>query len=118
MDGTEQAITDFLFHWKTAWENTAGRDGDIGTYLAFYSEGFSGKGFDKKGWETDKAAKNKRKAWIKIELSDIRIPYPVIDNEVVVHFSQSYRSSNFSDHSVLSLALKKEDSGWKIIGIQ
>jgi len=117
-DETEKEITEFLAHWKEAWELTAGKDGDMAAYISFYSEAFSGKGFDKKGWETDKTAKNKRKAWIKVELSDIRISDPPVDNKVVVHFSQIFRSSNFSDRSIQSLVLKKENNGWKIVGIQ
>ena len=43
-------IKDFLRKWKTALQNTAGKEGDIETYMSFYSDDFISKGLDKNGW--------------------------------------------------------------------
>jgi hypothetical protein len=110
----EAEITDFLQQWKTAWEGTAGKNGDMAAYMAFYADAFKTNGLDKKGWEADKAAKNSRKSWINVELSEIDIS-PSPGGEVTVRFDQVYRSSNYADRSSQSLILVKEEYGWKII---
>ncbi|MFC1488597.1 SPOR domain-containing protein [Thermodesulfobacteriota bacterium] len=108
-------IKEFLMGWKTAWQNTAGAQGDIETYMSFYSDHFISEGLDKNGWKNDKAPKNRRKDWIQIELKEINIPETIKDGRVEVSFMQIYTSSNFSDESVQTLVLKREETGWKII---
>jgi len=111
-------INEFLIKWKTAWENTAGQNGDIKTYMSFFSEDFFSSGLDKNGWENDKAEKNRRKARIRVELKKINIVRPLENNRIEVSFLQDYKSSNFSDTSDKAIVLKKEKSDWKIIGIK
>ncbi|MFC1813367.1 SPOR domain-containing protein [Thermodesulfobacteriota bacterium] len=111
-------IKEFLMGWKTAWQNTAGAQGDIETYMSFYSDHFISEGLDKNGWENNKVQKNRRKDWIQIELKEINIPETVIDGRVEVSFIQVYTSSNFSDESAKTLVLEKEETGWKIINIK
>ena len=108
------SIYTFIRDWKTAWENTAGKNGDMDSYTFFYSNNFSSLGIDKRGWERDKAAKGKRKSWIRIELEDITVSKPTSDHQVEVRFRQDYRSSNYSTKSKKSLVLNKEGAGWKI----
>jgi len=111
-------IKEFLMGWKTAWQNTAGARADIETYMFFYSDHFISEGLDKNGWKNGKAQRNRRKDWIQIELKEINIPETVIDGRVEVSFMQVYTSSNFSDESVQTLVLIKEETGWKIINIK
>jgi len=112
----ETEIKEFLFNWKTAWENSAGFNGETGTYMSFYSDDFYGNGLDKNGWVSDKATKNKKKKWIRVDLKKIRISEPLSDQKVQVNFLQDYRSSNFTVSSEKTLILRKESTGWKIIG--
>jgi hypothetical protein len=113
----ETEIKDFLFKWKTAWENSAGVNGKIGTYMSFYSDDFYGNGLDKNEWKSDKATKNKKKKWIRVDLKNIRISEPLDDQKVQVNFLQDYQSSNFTASSEKNIILKKERGGWKIIGL-
>ncbi|MDY7037692.1 MAG: hypothetical protein SV375_16210, partial [Thermodesulfobacteriota bacterium] len=108
-------IFDFINNWKTAWENTAGKNNDMNSYMSFYSDDFVSKGLDKNGWKNDKADKGNRKRWIRVELMDIRISKLIEDNQIEVRFFQSYRSTNYSGKSDKILILKKEEAGWKII---
>lgn len=110
-------IKAFLQEWKTAWEKSAGAKGDTDALMRFYSEDFTSNGLDKKKWRQDKAEKNRIKKWIRIQLDKIHITGPFKDSRYAVRFNQVYQSSNYSDTSEQVLILKKESSGWKIIGI-
>jgi hypothetical protein len=111
-------ILDFLTRWKGAWEKTAGKDGNMESYIAFYSDAFSTRGLDKNGWWADKKLKNRRKSYIKIHLSDVRISPPDPDGTLTVTFSQDFRSSNYSSRSEKTLVLRQEAGGWKILADQ
>lgn len=101
--------------WRLAWEESAGKDGDIEKYISYYSDEFRSRGLDKEGWKEDKARKNSRKQWIKVELLDVKINEVVPGERFEVRFKQDYQSSNFSVTSNKVLVLKKEAGGWKII---
>ena len=111
----KEEISAFVTHWKEAWENTAGETGDMESYLSFYSESFSSRGLEKRGWVRDKSIKNREKRWIKIKLTNIRISQPITGRPIEVRFSQNYRSSNYSIRSKKILLIEKETEGWKII---
>lgn len=110
----KQEIHLFLKEWKTAWENTAGPEGNIAAYMSFYSEDFRSEGLNKTAWRQTKAERNKKKQWIKVELKEIFIGEPGPDNRLEVHFLQGYKSSNLSVSTSKSLILKRENNGWKI----
>ncbi len=105
----------FLDEWKTAWELSAGSKGDIKKYISFYSNDFRSGRFNKNGWASDKSTKNRRKKWIRVEISNIKISEPDQNNRVNVRFSQDYKSSNFSVTSKKLLVLKKEGNKWLIV---
>jgi sporulation related protein len=111
-------IEAFLTIWKTAWEKSAGPDGDMTTYMSLYSEDFHSKGFDRRGWETFNADKNKQKEWIRVVLKDIEVQGPLDKHLFEARFRQEYASSDSSDVSKQTLVLRKEPSGWKIIGTE
>jgi len=111
----DDEIYAFIDGWKMAWNNSAGEKGDIETYISFYSDDFNSKGIDKNGWKHDKAIKNRKKRWIRLELNDIRISELTAENRIEVRFLQEYKSSNFSGKSNKMLILSKEKTGWKII---
>ncbi len=100
-------VHDFLDEWKTAWEMSAGKNGDIARYISFYTDDFKSGRLDKKGWASDKSRKNRRKKWIRIEVTNIKISNPDKENRITVSFSQNYRSSNFSVKSDKKLILEK-----------
>ncbi|MBW1704984.1 MAG: protein serine/threonine phosphatase 2C family protein [Deltaproteobacteria bacterium] len=104
----------FINKWKKAWENTAGRKGEIQSYISCYSDDFVSKGLHKTGWRHDKAVKGRTKRWIRLKLKDIRIVEARSDSRVEVRFLQNYRSSNYSGSSKKKLVLIKERTGWKI----
>ena len=104
----------FINKWKKAWENTAGRKGEIQSYISCYSDDFVSRGLHKSGWRHDKAVKGRKKRWIHIKLKDIKIVESRSDDRVEVRFLQNYRSSNYSGSSKKKIVLIKEKTGWKI----
>ncbi|MFH1351794.1 MAG: PP2C family serine/threonine-protein phosphatase [Pseudomonadota bacterium] len=111
----EDTIYAFLSDWKSAWEKTAGENGNMATYISFYSDNFSSSGLKKDGWRRDKGNKGRRKDWIRVEVSNIQIYGPDEKDQVKILFDQDYRSSSFTNKSQKTLVLKNEGTGWKII---
>jgi len=107
---------DFIIKWKNAWEKTAGDKGDINKYMSFYSDKFMSDGFNKKTWRIDKETKNKRKEWITIKVSDVKISGPTKENRIEVRFIMQFKSSNFIGSSRKLLTIIKEGKALKIIG--
>ena len=85
------------------------------SYMSYYSDEFRARGLDKEGWKKDKAGKNRRKQWIKVELLNVEISEVVPGERFEVSFTQDYQSSNFSVSSKKMLVLEKEEGVWKII---
>lgn len=108
-------VLDFIGEWKFAWEMSAGESGDIETYISFYSRKFRTNRFNRESWKLDKARKNGKKQWIRVELADIKISGPDKDNFLEVRFFQNYKSSNYSSKGEKLLVLVKEGSSWKIM---
>ena len=101
--------------WKTAWEKAAGNKGNMEKYMSFYSEEFKSEGYNKKTWRIDKESKNKRKAWIRITISNLKISSPSKNGHIEIRFNMSYKSSNFSGTSRKVLELVKELDSLKIV---
>jgi hypothetical protein len=113
----EMEVAAFLTSWKTAWEQTAGPDGDLDTYLSYFSEAFEPNGKSKVRWYTDKKFKNRRKKWIAIQIDGIQIEARPAADLVTVRFNQAYSSSNYSDRTVQRVQLRKEGGLWKILAL-
>lgn len=107
-------IYTLISEWKNAWEKTAGESGNIENYISFYSDNFSADGIDREEWKIDKERKGRKKRWISVGISDIKIIGPTEENRVEVRFSQDYRSSNFSVKSDKLLVLEKGEEEWEI----
>jgi hypothetical protein len=112
----ETEIVDFLLSWQSAWENSAGENGRIDPFIAHYSRRFEAGGMDLDAWRADKADKNRRKAWIRIGIEDLKIADAAADGTVTVQFVQTYESSNYADKTEKRLVLVKEEGRWKILG--
>ena len=108
-------VRDFIGNWKTAWENTATSKGDFATYTKLYASDFTHRGKSKSEWAQNKARVNRRKKWIKIRVSTLKIADPAPNGTLEVSFVQTYRSSNYSSTSPKTLVLKKERNEWRII---
>lgn len=108
-------IQTVLMDWKTAWEHTAGKNGNIEAYMSFYADDFNSQGMDKSRWRIDKAQKNRLKDWIRLELKNIRLVGPAVPDRVTVVFLLVYDSSNYSDETHQVLTLIKDADSWKII---
>ena len=111
----EDAISAFINEWKGAWEETAGQNGNLDTYISFSSDQFASKRVDRAGRKKDKGKKGRRKRWIRVEISDIQIYGPTPNDQVEVRFHQYYKSSNYSGKSTKTLILHKAGEDWKII---
>jgi transposase-like protein len=111
----EKEVLAFIDGWKVAWQNSAGKLGDMETYLNNYSEDFTSNGIPKEKWQLKKRRNNKRKQWISIQLSDLQVE-KLDDNfkEVKVSFKQEYKSSNYSDESRKVFILRQEENRWLI----
>jgi hypothetical protein len=112
---TEAEIKAFLASWKAAWEASAGPNGRIDPYISHFSNHFRDGAMGLADWKADKAAKNRRKEWIRIGIRDVRIAEPAADGTVTVRFLQTYESSNYSDKTEKTLVLGREGRRWKII---
>lgn len=110
----DKAVYLFLSDWKTAWENTAGDNGDVESYMSHYSEDFISGEFDKEGWKLDKLKKNRKRGWISGEVMEITTE-PAKDNQIQVRFFLDYKSPNYNEILEKTLILRKEKAGWRII---
>lgn len=108
-------INVFLLKWISAWQNTAGENGDMEQYVSFYSDFFYATALDRKDWIIDKKKKNNNKTWIQVDLESIEIGKPDAKGAVEIRFLQNYKSSNYSDQSRKQLILIKERGKWKIL---
>jgi len=109
-------VRSFIVEWGDAWEKTAGPKGDMDGYMSFYSDKFNTEGFNKRTWRIDKETKNKRKAWITIKISNIKLSNPTKEDHIEVSFKLNFRSSNFSGSSKKILDIVKEGNTLRIIG--
>lgn len=115
----QEEVSAFLQRWREAWENSAGKQGNVENFTSLYADDFRPYGgLSRSAWLADKAMKNRQKSWIKVELSDVRISNLKEGNEVQVEFLQSYSSSNFSEKNSKTFILRKEESGWKIVSVK
>ena len=112
------SVKDFLSAWRTAWEKSAGANGEMAPYLACYAPGFRHNGMDKDAWAADKANKNRRKDWIRVRISDILVNTPLDNDTLRVTFFQEYTSSNYREASLKTLLLKHTENSWQIIAVQ
>jgi hypothetical protein len=111
----EKEVREFIGTWKTAWENTATSKGGVAGYTKLYASSFTHRGKSKSAWAQNKKRVNRRKKWIKINISGMKIADPAPNGTLEVSFVQKYRSSNYSSTSPKTLVLKKEKNKWRII---
>jgi hypothetical protein len=108
-------VRTFIAEWKDAWEKTAGDRGDIDRYMSFYSDRFKSDEFNKKTWRVDKETKNKKKKWITIRISNVKISAPTKESHIEVRLNMNYSSSSFTGMSKKLIEVVKEGNVLKII---
>ena len=111
----KKEINQFIIDWKTAWQRSAGPNGNIDNYFTLYADNFTSDNLSKKAWQGSKKLRNQGKSWIEVWISDIRISRNP-DNSYLVTFKQEYSSSNYSEKGNKELTLLKNGQNWQIIG--
>ncbi len=107
-DDDRDAINRLLMRWQQAWQ-----DKDLEGYMACYSEDFSSRGLNRKGWERHKTRLTDRYTNIRVTLSNLNIEFRS-PTEARVFFDQDYRSDQYHDWGRKTMRLKKRDERWKI----
>jgi len=116
-DNNEQdkkEIHQFIKDWQSAWQNSAGPNGNLETYFTFYSDSYTAGQLNKTQWQNSKKIRNQVKSWIEVWISDIRMAKKS-DGNYRVTFNQEYSSSNYSDKGNKELIIVKNGSDWQII---
>jgi murein L,D-transpeptidase YafK len=111
----QEELRSFLSEWKTAWEETAGPNGDMTAYMSFYAEDFSAGGHDKASWQKDKMQKNSKRAWISGKLLDIDIAPSPDPGKASLRFYLEYNAPNYSEILDKTFDLRKGRHGWQIV---
>jgi hypothetical protein len=109
-------IARFLEQWRQAWEAAAGPRGDMEHFAAFYAPDFRTASHDRNRWLAAKGRINHGKEWIRVKISAPTITKSADGSQLTVRFSQEYSSSNFSETTVKSLVLRKNEGNWEIVG--
>lgn len=110
-----EEVSRFLNEWRQAWEATAGPQGEMERYGAFYAPDFRNRKQNRSLWLSDKRRNNRGKEWIKLEISELTISAPSDSPLLEVSFTQEYASSNYSETSRKSLVLRKNGTDWEIV---
>lgn len=105
----------FLDTWRQAWEKSAGAQGDMAAYSAFYAPDFKDKAMNRQAFLADKAKKNAKKEWIRVNVRDLQVSPQATGGLHEVRFTQEYASSNFSDSTAKTLLLRPTNDGWQIV---
>lgn len=104
IDNQRKDILGWLNSWKAAWESK-----DIDSYIANYSDEFSGLKMNKSQWKSFKNNLNQ-----KYKSISVKIYQPVVyrhHNEVVVRFLQHYESDALSDFGEKHLYIDMDSQG-------
>ena len=103
----EEEVRATLHRWLMSWEER-----DIDSYASFYSREFVSKGMDVGEWKSYKKEIFKGNQWLDVEIADLEIE--ASGEGYTASFSQSYRSSTYSDHGWKRLSFVLEEGSWKI----
>lgn len=99
--------------WKKAWESR-----NTEYYLSFYDAQFKSDGKDKRAWSEYKRTVNKKKKFIRIQLSEIQIfPYGAsqFGNIYIAAFTQKYTSNDMDTTTRKFFYLRESGGAFKIL---
>lgn len=99
-----------LNRWQEAWQTKR-----VQSYLACYTETFSGGLGSPEKWRQQRKSRIQQAANIQIRLTNIQIRIKHM-NQAEATFTQHYQSANHQDQGIKSLTLKKVGGLWLIDG--
>jgi len=107
VDSIDVVVSQFLI-WLKAWE-----EGEVNSYLSFYSKNFKDPKKSRKEWEQERRFILRRNSGTVIQVSDIKMQQN--DGIIEMSFVQDYKSDRVSDIGRKELIWKNEGNRWKII---
>lgn len=107
-------LRNFLNSWRQSWESI-----NTKKYMSFYASDFvNSDGMGYQAFKQHKEKTNKSKKFIRVKMDNMAIlaPPEYSGKIALVRFVQKYNSNNFKSDSKKIFYLKKDSSGWHIIG--
>ncbi len=107
-----EAVLASLEAWRVAWQSQ-----DLDAYFSAYASDYipTGKYASLAAWKAYKKRVIANKAYIKLDLSDIKVELSEDGNVARVRFNQAFHSNNYNGNDVKVLKLEKGQKGWKIL---
>ena len=107
----QSEVLEFLKSWTTNWSRK-----NLDAYFDLYADEFVPEGYgDRATWERRKASVISSAEFIRIRLEAIKIT-KIQEDQVTVSFTQHYESDSHKDQVIKTLALKRYNAYWRIIG--
>jgi hypothetical protein len=106
-DSIDVVVSQLLI-WLKAWEQ-----GDVKTYLSFYSQHFQDPNKTHEEWIAQRHFSLSRNSAVSIQISDIEMKQN--DETVDMSFVQNFKSDKVADTGWKQLVWKNEGNGWKIV---
>lgn len=107
VDSIDVVVSQLLI-WLKAWE-----EGEVDTYLSFYSRSFEAPSKSRQKWERERRFILGRNSRTTIQISDMEMKQN--DETIVMSFTQDFKSDRVSDIGRKELIWKNEGNSWKII---
>ena len=104
---SKQPVIDFVESWRQAWTSQ-----QIEPYIAFYESSFKSGDKNLAEWKKHKEKINKSYAYIKVDISNIKVRWT--DQGATVSFRQQYSSDRYNATGNKTLYLINNGFGWKI----
>ena len=105
----EKDMRSMVDAWRQAWQ-----DGDLATYISFYSDTFVGAKTTHEDWLADRKQRFSQSSQREIRLQNIRIQMTDV-TRMSVEFTQLYRSNSYQDTTEKRLRWENIDGRWLIV---
>ena len=102
-------LTEWLEKWRSSWEQK-----NVDAYISHYSEAFNSLKMNKAQWRAYKENLNAQYQQITVHISK---PAILVDRDrAMIRFLQEYTSDQHADFGEKVLYVKKEKTGYRIVG--